>query len=87
MTLQSVTWDANEATADVAFRTNEVISIYPITPASPMGEHADAWSARGRENVWGDVPRVIEMQSEAGAAGAGSAPMEFRGGFGRGKTE
>ena len=65
-----VTWDANEATADVAFRTNEVISIYPITPASPMGEHADAWSAAGRKNVWGDVPHVVEMQSEGGAAGA-----------------
>ena len=70
MTIESVTWDANEATADVAFRTNEVISIYPITPASPMGEHADAWAAAGRANVFGDVPRVIEMQSEGGAAGA-----------------
>jgi len=64
------TWDANEAVAHVAYRTNEVISIYPITPASPMGEHADAWAAKGQPNLWGAVPRVIEMQSEGGAAGA-----------------
>ncbi len=62
--------DANEATALVAFKTHEVIAIYPITPASPMGEHADAWAARGDVNLWGDVPRVVEMQSEGGAAGA-----------------
>ncbi|MCA9547692.1 MAG: pyruvate:ferredoxin (flavodoxin) oxidoreductase, partial [Myxococcales bacterium] len=62
--------DANEAAAKVAFKTNEVISIYPITPASPMGEHSDAWSAKGMENIWGTVPSVIEMQSEGGAAGA-----------------
>ncbi len=61
--------DANEAVASVAYRLNEVIAIYPITPASAMGEHADEWAARGRPNVWGDVPRVIEMQSEGGAAG------------------
>ncbi len=64
------TWDGNEATADVAYRLNEVISIYPITPASPMGEHADAWAAHDRLNLWGAVPEVVEMQSEAGAAGA-----------------
>jgi len=62
--------DANEAVASVAHRASEVIAIYPITPSSGMGELADAWSARGRKNVWGQVPRVIEMQSEAGAAGA-----------------
>jgi len=62
--------DGNEAAAYVAHKTNEVIAIYPITPASPMGEHADEWSAFGRTNVWGTVPLVIEMQSEAGAAGA-----------------
>jgi len=66
----SITWDANEAVADIAYHTNEVISIYPITPASAMGEHADAWAARGKPNVWGTVPRVVEMQSEGGAAGA-----------------
>ncbi|HHI79811.1 MAG TPA: pyruvate:ferredoxin (flavodoxin) oxidoreductase, partial [Planctomycetes bacterium] len=64
-----VTLDGNEAVASVAHRTNEVIAIYPITPASPMGEHADAWAARGVPNLWGQVPDVVEMQSEAGAAG------------------
>ncbi len=67
---QSVMFDGNEAAADVAYRTNEVIAIYPITPASPMGELADAWAARGRQNLDGVVPRVVEMQSEGGAAGA-----------------
>lgn len=62
--------DGNEAVASVAYRTNEVIAIYPITPASPMGEHADAWAAQGRPNIWGQVPDVSEMQSEGGAAGA-----------------
>jgi pyruvate-ferredoxin/flavodoxin oxidoreductase len=61
--------DGNEAAADVAYRLSEVIPIYPITPASPMGELADTWSAAGRPNLWGTVPEVIEMQSEAGAAG------------------
>ncbi|HVM68090.1 MAG TPA: pyruvate:ferredoxin (flavodoxin) oxidoreductase [Acidimicrobiales bacterium] len=62
--------DGNEAAARVAHALSEVIAIYPITPASPMGEHADTWSAAGRRNLWGAVPEVIEMQSEAGAAGA-----------------
>jgi pyruvate-ferredoxin/flavodoxin oxidoreductase len=62
--------DGNEATADVAYRLNEVIAIYPITPSSPMGEWADQWAAEGRKNIWGVVPRVVEMQSEGGAAGA-----------------
>ena len=62
--------DGNEAAARVAHRVSDVCAIYPITPASPMGEHADAWSAEGRVNLWGEVPRVIAMQSEAGAAGA-----------------
>jgi pyruvate-ferredoxin/flavodoxin oxidoreductase len=62
--------DGNEAAARVAHRLSEVIAIYPITPASPMGELADAWSARGRANLWGTVPEVVEMQSEAGAAAA-----------------
>ncbi len=65
-----VTVDGNEATTNVAYQVSEVIAIYPITPASPMGELADAWSAAGRKNIWGTVPRVIEMQSEAGAAAA-----------------
>ena len=67
---QSVTIDGNEACARVAHKINEVIAIYPITPASPMGEWADAWSAAAQPNLWGVVPRVIEMQSEGGAAGA-----------------
>src|SRR5690348_12754869 len=61
--------DGNEAAASVAYRLNEVIAIYPITPASPMGEWADQWSHEGRANIWGTVPRVAELQSEAGAAG------------------
>src|SRR6266487_1221300 len=63
------TIDANEAVAHVAYALNEVIAIYPITPATPMGEWADAWSAAGVKNLWGTVPAVIEMQSEGGAAG------------------
>jgi pyruvate-ferredoxin/flavodoxin oxidoreductase len=62
--------DGNEAAARVAYALSEAIAIYPITPASPMGEHADTWSAAGRPNLWGSVPEVVEMQSEAGAAGA-----------------
>ncbi len=62
--------DANEAVARVAHAYSEVIPIYPITPASPMAEHADAWSARRRANLWGTVPEVTSLQSEAGAAGA-----------------
>lgn len=64
------TMDGNEAAAHVAFKTNEVIAIYPITPASPMGEWADAWAVKKQKNIWGDVPKIIEMQSEGGAAGA-----------------
>ncbi|MBN2583988.1 MAG: 2-oxoacid:acceptor oxidoreductase family protein, partial [Planctomycetes bacterium] len=70
MKRKMVTIDGNEAAAYVAHKTNEVIAIYPITPSSAMGEHADAWSARGQKNVWGTVPLVCEMQSEGGAAGA-----------------
>ncbi len=62
--------DGNEAAARVAYALSEVIALYPITPASPMGEHADDWAAAGRANLWGAVPDVVEMQSEAGAAGA-----------------
>ncbi len=70
MRRQMVTLDANEAVAYVAYRTNEVIAIYPITPSSGMGEFSDAWSAAGIPNLWGTVPTVVEMQSEGGAAGA-----------------
>jgi pyruvate-ferredoxin/flavodoxin oxidoreductase len=65
-----LTLDGNEAVASVAHRLSEVIAIYPITPSSTMGELADEWSAAGRRNLWGAVPQVTEMQSEAGAAGA-----------------
>src|SRR5512135_2945812 len=65
-----MTIDGNEAAASVAHRVSEVIAIYPITPSSNMGELADAWSAHGQKNIWGLVPEVVEMQSEAGAAGA-----------------
>ena len=64
------TIDGNEAAVSVAYRLNEVCCIYPITPSSPMAELADEWSSRGRQNVWGTVPTVVEMQSEGGAAGA-----------------
>ncbi|MGH7785273.1 MAG: pyruvate:ferredoxin (flavodoxin) oxidoreductase, partial [Candidatus Binatia bacterium] len=70
VTTRLITVDGNEAAASVAYRANEVIAIYPITPASPMGELADAWAVERRPNLWGGVPEVIEMQSEGGAAGA-----------------
>ncbi|MDM8008055.1 MAG: pyruvate:ferredoxin (flavodoxin) oxidoreductase [Phycisphaerae bacterium] len=65
-----ITVDGNEAAASVAHRLSEVIAIYPITPSSPMGEFSDEWSVKGQKNIWGTVPQVTEMQSEAGAAGA-----------------
>jgi pyruvate-ferredoxin/flavodoxin oxidoreductase len=65
----SVIIDGNEAAAHIAYLTSEVIAIYPITPASPMGEISDTWADAGKLNLWGAVPQVIEMQSEAGAAG------------------
>src|SRR5665213_409778 len=64
------TLDGNEAVASVAYRLNEICAIFPITPASPMAEHCDEWAAQHRQNIWGSVPVVIEMQSEGGAAGA-----------------
>ncbi len=63
------TLDGNEAVAYIAYRVNEVCAIYPITPASSMAEFADEWSAAGKTNIWGNVPEVMEMQSEGGAAG------------------
>jgi len=66
----TVTVDGNEAAANVAYRLSEVVAIYPITPASTMGELADAWAAAGRRNAFGSLPRVVELQSEAGAAGS-----------------
>ena len=69
-TANSNTIDANEAAASVAHRVSDVIAIYPITPSSAMGELSDEWSSQKRRNLWGQVPDVVEMQSEAGAAGA-----------------
>jgi pyruvate-ferredoxin/flavodoxin oxidoreductase len=62
--------DGNEAAALVAYLASDVVAIYPITPASPMGEFADQWASEGKPNAWGSVPTVVEMQSEGGAAGA-----------------
>jgi pyruvate-ferredoxin/flavodoxin oxidoreductase len=67
---RTATIDANEAVARVAYKTNEVCIIYPITPSSPMGEHADQWATQHQTNLWGIVPDVVQMQSEAGAAGS-----------------
>jgi pyruvate-ferredoxin/flavodoxin oxidoreductase len=68
--MPSTSIDGNEAASRVAYALSEVVAIYPITPASPMGEFADTWAAEERRNVWGGVPDIVEMQSEAGAAGA-----------------
>jgi len=65
-----ITIDGNEAAAWIGHKLSEVVAIYPITPSSSMGEHADAWSAQGRTNIWGTVPLVQEMQSEGGASAA-----------------
>ena len=65
-----ITCDGNEAAAHVSYMFSEVAAIYPITPSSPMAEHVDDWSARGRKNLWGQTVSVQEMQSEGGAAGA-----------------
>ena len=70
MSNNMVTIDANQATAYVAHKLSEVIAIYPITPASPMGEWSDEWSMAGKKNIWGTVPEVVELQSEGGAAGS-----------------
>src|SRR5580765_6950269 len=69
MTNRTVTIDGNEAAAYVAYKTNEVIAIYPITPSSAMGESSDEWAAKGKKNIWGMTPIVRELQSEGGAAG------------------
>jgi pyruvate-ferredoxin/flavodoxin oxidoreductase len=67
---RSITVDGNEAAASVAYRLNEVVAVYPITPSSTMGELCDEWATRRRTNLWGVVPDVVEMQSEGGAIGA-----------------
>ena len=70
MVREKVTIEGNEAAAYSAYKTSEVVAIYPITPSSGMGELADFWAAHGEKNLWGTVPQVVEMQSEGGAAGA-----------------
>ena len=70
MSRRMVMMDGNQAVAHVAHKINEVIAIYPITPSSPMGEHADQFSADGEKNLWGTVPLIAEMQAESGAAAA-----------------
>ena len=65
-----ITCDGNAAAAHVAYMFSEVSCIYPITPSSPMAEYVDEWAAKGRKNLFGETVRVMEMQSEAGAAGS-----------------
>jgi pyruvate-ferredoxin/flavodoxin oxidoreductase len=68
--------EGNEAVARVAYAVSEICSIYPITPSSPMAEMADVWSASGKPNIWGQVPDIIEMQSEGGAAGTAHGALQ-----------
>ncbi len=68
--LKKIICDGNEAVARIAHKTNEICAIYPITPASPMGEHVDVYSAQRKTNIWGNVPKIVELQSEGGAAGS-----------------
>lgn len=70
MTRRTITVDGCTACAHVVHATNEIITIYPITPSSPIAEICDSKSAAGQVNIWGSIPKVTEMQSEAGAAGA-----------------
>lgn len=70
MERKKVTIDGNEAAGYVAYHTNEVIAIYPITPSSNMAEWCDAWASEGRKNIWGITPSVSELQSEGGASGS-----------------
>ena len=70
MNKKKVTIDGNTAASHTAYHLSEVVTIYPITPSSPMGEFADLWASEGKPNIWGTVPQVTEMQSEGGASGA-----------------
>lgn len=70
MSKKYLSMDGNTAAAHVAYAFSEVASIYPITPSSPMAEHAEEWASQGRKNIFGSAVNVVEMQSEAGAAGA-----------------
>ncbi len=75
MTIKSAL-EGNEAVARVAYAVSEICSIYPITPSSAMAEYADIWAAAGKENIWGHVPDIIEMQSEGGAAGTAHGALQ-----------
>jgi pyruvate-ferredoxin/flavodoxin oxidoreductase len=68
--------EGNEAVARVAYAVSEICSIYPITPSSAMAEAADVWAASGKQNIWGHVPDIIEMQSEGGAAGTAHGALQ-----------
>jgi len=70
------TIDANEAVAHIAYQVSEICSIYPITPSSPMAELVDVWSAEGKPNIWGQVPDIVELQSEGGAAGTAHGALQ-----------
>ena len=70
MSQKLVAADGNDAAAHVAYRTNEVVSIYPITPSTPMAELCDQFAAYGMKNIWGQIPKVVQMQSEGGVAGS-----------------
>ncbi|MFQ5566090.1 MAG: hypothetical protein ACE5EU_06990, partial [Paracoccaceae bacterium] len=70
MVRKKAAMDGNTAVAHIAYRVNEICAIFPITPSSPIAELADEWASAGLRNIWGSVPVVQEMQSEAGAAGA-----------------
>jgi pyruvate-ferredoxin/flavodoxin oxidoreductase len=76
MTAEQGTLDANEAVARIAYSVSEICSIFPITPSSPMAELADVWAASGKKNIWGQVPDIIEMQSEGGAAGTAHGALQ-----------
>src|SRR5271157_4004283 len=69
-TRPKLTVDANEGVAHVAYRLNEVMAIYPITPSSPMAEFCDQWASENRKNLWGTIPSIVELQSEGGAVGS-----------------
>ncbi|MDH5502374.1 MAG: pyruvate:ferredoxin (flavodoxin) oxidoreductase, partial [Gammaproteobacteria bacterium] len=75
MTVQR-TLEGNEAVARIAYAVSEICSIYPITPSSTMAELADVWAASGKQNIWGQVPDIIEMQSEGGAAGTAHGALQ-----------
>ncbi|MFQ5469358.1 MAG: pyruvate:ferredoxin (flavodoxin) oxidoreductase [Gammaproteobacteria bacterium] len=74
--VKQVMFDGGTGVANIAYKVSEICSIYPITPSSDMAELCDQWSAQGKENIWGQVPDVIEMQSEGGAAGTAHGALQ-----------